>query len=179
MLNPPLFVPATELDRKIFEATIPADHYLRRVRHAVDFEACRALLAGGYHPSLGRPALDPVLLLRLEFLQYHYNLSDREVVEQAQYNMAFRFFLDLSLESPLPHHTVLTYFRQRLGPTKHQEVFDALVAQARARGLVKDRLRLKDATHILANIAIPSTIQLVAQTRRRLLQAARPYALER
>jgi transposase len=111
MLKPPLFVPATELDRKIFDATIPADHYLRRVRHAVDFEACRALLATVYHPSLGRPALDPILLLRLEFLQYHYNLSDREVVEQSQYNMAFRFFLDLSLESPLP--TALRVFPSR------------------------------------------------------------------
>jgi transposase len=178
MLKPPSVVPATELDRKIFDATIPPDHYLRRVKQAVDFEGCRDLLAAVYHASLGRPALEPVLLLRLEFLQYHYNLSDREVVEQAQYNMAFRFFLDLSLDSPLPHHTVLTYFRQRLGPTKHQEVFDALVAQARAQGLVKDRLRLKDATHILANIAIPSTIQLVAQIRERLLQAARAHAPE-
>jgi transposase len=179
MLKPPNPVPATELDRKIFDATIPSDHYLRRVKLAVDFEACRDLLAPVYHANLGRPALDPVLLLRLEFLQYHYNLSDREVVEQAQYNMAFRFFLDLNLESPLPHHTVLTYFRQRLGPDKHQEVFDALVARARAQGLVKDRLRLKDATHILANIAIPSTIQLVAQTRQRLLQATRAHAPER
>src|SRR6516165_3935894 len=77
MLKPPSVVPATELDRKIFDATIPPDHYLRRVKQAVDFEGCRDLLAAVYHASLGRPALEPVLLLRLEFLQYHYNLSDR------------------------------------------------------------------------------------------------------
>jgi hypothetical protein len=35
-------------------------------------------------------------MLPLEFLQYHYNSSDPEVLEQAQYHMAFRFFLDLS-----------------------------------------------------------------------------------
>jgi transposase len=179
MLKPPYYVPATDLDRLIFDATVPADHYLRRVKEFVDFDKCRDLLTSVYHPRLGRPALEPVLMLRLEFLQYHYNLSDREVVEQAQYNMAFRFFLDLSLKSPLPHHTALTYFRQRLGPEKHLEVFDALIAQARARGLVKDRLRLKDATHVLANIAIPTTIQLVAQIRQRLLQAIRPYAPSR
>lgn len=46
-------------------------------------------------------------------------------------------------------------------------------------GLVKDRLRLKDATHVIANIAIPSTIGLVSQTRRRLLAALRPWAAER
>src|SRR5437763_1415841 len=71
-----------------------------------------------------------------------------------------RLFLGISLKSPLPHHTLLTYFRQRLGAARLQPVFDALVGQARRLGLVKDRLRLKDATHIIANIAVPSTIRL-------------------
>jgi hypothetical protein len=70
----------------------------------------------------------------------------------------------------------LTYFRQRLGAQRHQQIFDAMVGQARERGLVKDRLRLKDATHVLANIAIPTTIALVAQTRERLLQALEAWA---
>src|SRR5262249_14723429 len=43
-------------------------------------------------------------------------------------------------------------------------------------GIVKDRLRLKDATHMLANIAVPSTIQLVATIRDEVLDAAKPFA---
>jgi hypothetical protein len=93
--------------------------------------------------------------------------------------MAFRYFLDLSLHSELPHPTSLTHFRERLGGDKHQAVFEDIVAQARECGLVKDRLRLKDATHVLANIAIPSTIRLVGQIRGKLLTAARPFAPER
>jgi hypothetical protein len=54
-----------------------------------------------------------------------------------------------------------------------------LLTQARAHGWVKDRLRLKDATHVIANIAIPSTLRLVAETRDALLQAARPFEPER
>ena len=163
MLRSSSYLSPTELDERIFAATVPPDHYLRRVKQAVDFDRCRRLLADAYCADQGRPAIEPLLLLKLEFLQYHYNLSDRQVVEQAQYNMAFRWFLQLSLDSPLPHHTVLTYFRERLGWQRHQAIFDALVGQARERGLVKDRLRLKDATHLIANIAIPSTIGLVAQ----------------
>jgi hypothetical protein len=53
------------------------------------------------------------------------------------------------------------------------------VGQARKLGLVKDRLRLKDATHIIANIAVPSTIRLVAQTRDQLFDALRPFAPDR
>jgi transposase len=177
MLAPqPTYLPADQRDHDIFQATVRQDHYLRRVKAVIDFERFRALLAATYSPDQGRPALEPLLLLRLEFLQYQYNLSDRQVIEQARCNMAYRYFLDLSLHSPLPHHTLLTYFRQRLGAERHQQIFDALVGQAREHGLVKDRLRLKDATHVIANIAIPSTIALVAQTRQRLLQALEPWA---
>jgi transposase len=167
-------VPVSDLDRQVFEALVPADQYLRRVKDVLKFELLRPILAECYPSTTGRPAIEPVLLLKLEFLEYHYNLSDREVIAQARVNVAFRFFLDLSLHSGLPHHTLLTYFRDRLGPDQHQRVFDAVVAQARQHGLVKDRLRLKDATHLIANIAVPSTIRLVAQTREQVLAAAEP-----
>jgi transposase len=179
MLRDTSSIALSELDQKIFDATVPEDHYLRRVLATIDFERSRESLASCYSAHLGRPALEPVLLLKLEFLQYQYDLSDRDVVEQAGYNMAFRYFLGLSLASRLPHHTLLTVFRERLGAEKHQAIFDDLVAQARQRHLVKDRLRLKDATHVVANIAIPTTIALVTQIRDRLLEAVRPYAAER
>ena len=51
-----------------------------------------------------------------------------------------------------------------------------MVSQARQKGLVSDRLRLKDATHVIGNIAIPSAIGLIAQTRQKLLKCARVYA---
>jgi transposase len=179
MLKPPVYLPLTDLDRHIFDTTVPHDHYLRRVLQAVSFQRCRTLMAAAYDPDRGRPACEPVLLLKLEFLQYHYNLSDRQVIDQAHYNLAFRLFLDLSLNSGLPDPSLLSYFRSRLGSAKHQQLFDDIVGQAREHGLVKDRLRLKDATHVLANIAIPSTIALVGQTRERLLQALLPFAAER
>lgn len=179
MLPPADYVPPDELDQRFFDTLVPQAHYLRRVRAVLDFERCRGELASCYSPDQGRPAVEPTLLLKLEFLEYHYNLSDREVIDQAHYNLAFRYFLGLSLDSPLPHHTLLTVFRERLGAEKHQKVFDALVAQAREQGLVKDRLRLKDATHMIANIAIPSAVRLVAEARQRLLAAVRPYASER
>jgi transposase len=178
LLAQPTYVGADERDQEIFQATVREDHYLRRVKTVIDFERFRSLLAATYSPDQGRPAIEPLLLLKLEFLEYQYNLSDRQVIEHARCNMAYRYFLDLSLHSPLPHHTLLTYFRQRLGVERHQQIFDALVGQAREHGLVKDRLRLKDATHVIANIAIPTAIVLVAQSRERLLQALAPWAAE-
>lgn len=173
------YVEPDELDDLFYEELVPDDHYLRQVLRVIDFARTREVLADCYSRGMGRPALEPTLLLKLEFLAFQYGLSDREVVAAAQVNMAYRYFLGLSRKSPLPHHTLLTHFRKRLGPDKHQQVFDDIVGQAREHGLVKDRLRLKDATHIIANIAIPSTIRLVAQTRAQLLESARPFAVER
>jgi transposase len=169
----------TDAERQLYEQIVPGDHFLRRLQQAVDFDSFRPLLATAYSPDQGRPALDPVVLLKLEVLARQYNLSNRDVIAGGRFNIAYRWFLGLSLHSPLPHDSLLTCFRQRLGPERLQQVFDALVGQARRLGLVKDRLRLKDATHIIANIAVPSTIRLVAAVRDQLLAALRPFATAR
>jgi transposase len=172
-------IPLSDSERALYEQIVPEDHFLRRLQQAVDFESFRPVLNSAYSPDQGRPPLDPVIVLKLEVLARQYKLSDREVIAGARFNIAYRLFLGLSLMSPLPHHTLLTYFRQRLTAQRLQQIFDTLVGQARRLGLVKDRLRLKDATHILANIAIPSTIRLVAEARDRLLEALRPFAPQR
>ncbi len=179
MLQKHYYIEPTDLDRIVFDKLIPEDHYLRQVKACIDFSFVREIVQGSYSLSIGRPAEDPVTMFKLEFLQLHYNLSDREVLKHAQVNVAFRFFLDLSLESKLPSHGLLSQFRSRLGLERYQAIFDQIVAQARGHGLVKDRLRLKDATHVIANIAVPSTLALIAQIRDRLLESAAPYAPER
>lgn len=177
MLKADYYVAPTELDQVIFEKLIPAEHYLRRLKAALDFEPLRALVADCYAPGVGAPAEDPVRLLKLSLLQFQYDLSDSQVLRQAQVvNVAFRFFLDLSVESPLPVPSLLSQFRTRLGAERFERVFNEILRQARAQGLVKDRLRLKDATHLIANIALPSTLRLVAQTREQLLTAAEGFA---
>jgi len=176
MLKPNYYTEPTELDQLIFEKLVPAGHYLRKVKTAIDFERLREQVRACYDDQMGRQAEDPVRMIKLEYLEIHYELSDREVIAETQVNVAFRFFLELSLESQLPVPSLLSQFRTRLGADRHEAILNDLVAQARAFGLVKDRLRLKDATHIIANIAVPSTIQLVAQIRERLLDSACPYA---
>lgn len=168
----------TATDLLVFEKLVPANHYLRRLKSRIDFAPCRELAGNCYSPAMGRGAIDPVRLLKLLLLQYHYGLSDDRVIAEAQVNVAFRFFLDLSLEAKLPEPSLLSQFRTRLGPERFERVFHEMLRQAREAGLVKDRLRLKDATHVLANIAVPATIQLVAQIRTKLLDAAECFAPE-
>lgn len=176
MLKSNYDVELTPFDLLVFETFVPADHYLRRLKAAIDFTSLRVLVADCYSPDQGRGAIDPVCLLKLSLLQFHYDLSDEGVIRQAQVNVAFRFFLDWSAQAQLPEPSLLSQFRTRLEADRFAKVFNEILRQARAAGLVKDRLRLKDATHLIANIAVPSTIRLVAQTREQLLAAAEAFA---
>ncbi len=167
--------PLSELDQGVYDLVVPPEHYLRKVKECIDFEQFRPRLLASYHPDLGRPPIDQVLMLKILFLCYHYHLSDRAVMARTTTDLAFRWFLGLGLKSALPDHTNGTHFRQRLGRDQAlQQIFQDLVGQARAHGLVSDRLRLKDATHILADVADLRPIALVAQVREDLWQAAKP-----
>ena len=163
-------------DRLIFEQLVPSDHYLRQLKDTLDFTPCRALVAECYAPRLGRGAIDPVRLLKLLLLGEHYALADEKLIQMAQVNVAFRFFLDWPLAVPLPEPSLLSQFRSRLGTERFQKIFHEILRQARRAGLVQDRLRLKDATHVIANVAIPATLELVAQMRTKLLDAAEKFA---
>jgi transposase len=172
MLREPSVPNWSETDLVVFEQLVPPDHYVCGALESIDFERFRPILASCYSPDQGRPAEEPVRMLKLEFLQYHDNLSDQQVIRRARTDVAYRYFLGLTLKDQLPDPSLLCVFRGRLGVAKHQEIFHEVVAQAREHGLVKDRLRLKDATHVIADVAIPTTLGLLAQTRDKLLLAA-------
>jgi IS5 family transposase len=127
------------------------EHFLKDLARSVDFtfvrQACR-----GFYADWGRDAWDPVVMFKMVCLQFLYDLSDREVEEQASFNLMFKWFLGLSAEEPAPDHTTLCRFRARLGAEGFQTLFNRMVEQARERGLVSDRLHILDATHINAKV---------------------------
>lgn len=168
----------SDSDRNIFDTLVRRDHYLRRAETHIDFLDLRRSIEVLYKAG-GRPAEEPVLMLKLEFLQYHDNLSDRQVFKRAETDVAYRWFLGLGRDDYLPDWSTLGRFRARLGAEGHKRVFHALLAQGRQHGLLKDRLRIKDATHVIANIAVPATLRLAAQARNRLLCAAEPFDPQR
>lgn len=165
----------TDFDREIFATVVPAEHYLRRVSAIVDFERFRPRMVDAYNATFGRPAVDPVRMLKILFLCFHYRLSDRQVMERVRTDMAFRWFLDFGLRDKIPNHTNGTHFRDRLGEERFKEIFQDIVTIAREHKLVSDRLRLKDATHIFADAAELRPLALTAQVRDLLLRLAEPF----
>lgn len=163
-------------DVALFDALVPFDHWVRRAEQLVDFAALRRVAESFYSAHEGAPGVEPVLLIKLILLQFHDNLSDRQLWQRVQTDLAYRWFLGLGRQDHLPDVTTLNKFRARLGSEGFKSLFHGLLGQCRTQGLVRDRLRIKDATHVVADIAVPAGLTLVAQARDRLLRCAQPFA---
>ena len=169
----------SQADQDVFDALVRRDHWVRRAEEHIDFQKLRQSIERFYRADFGCPGIEPVLLIKLELLMFHDNLSDTQVFRRVETDLAYRWFLGLGRDDHLPDVSTLGRFRVRLGAEGHKALFHALLEQAREHGLVRDRLRIKDATHVVADIAVPAGLTLVAQARNRLLCASEPFEVER
>lgn len=133
----------------LYDELIPADHFFRQVKEIIDFSFANDLLKDSYCEKFGRPAREPEFMLKLLFLQQLKNLSDREVVEEASYNLAYKFFLDLSPEEKICDPSLLSKFRRKHIATEYQlkQLLHGILVQAAEKGLLKDTSLILDATH--------------------------------
>ncbi len=98
------------------EDRIPADHPLRALRRLVD----PVLVAlsprfQGLYATTGRPSIPPEQLLRALLLQACYTIrSERQLMEQLDYNLLYRWFVGLSPDDPVWVPTVFSKNRDRL-----------------------------------------------------------------
>jgi len=155
----------------LYDRIVPIDHLLRKINQVVDFSFTGQILNDRYHPHIGRPAEDPEFMLRLCLLQYIYGDSDRQVIENARINLAYKYFLGLTVDAEVPDYTTISYFRaQRLGEEKFQLVLEQIVLQCINKGLVKGNRQIIDSTPVIANITLSSITGLVRKCRENVLK---------
>ena len=129
------------------------DHLLMRMRRTIDFSFITPLVEDCYS-ILGRKAYDPIGMVKLLILQTLYDLSERDVVEQADTNLLFRAFLERSLDDDIPHWTLLGKFRERLGEERFTDLFNKVVVMAKEAGLLDEKLRVIDSTAVVAKVDV-------------------------
>lgn len=141
------------------EARVPADHPLRPIRAIAD-EALEVLSPEfeGLYAKVGRPSIAPEKLLRALLLQAFYSIrSERQLMEQMDYNLLFRWFVGLSMDAVIWDVTVFTKNRERLMSGDVANKFlAAVVKQAQGRDLLSDDHFSVDGTLIEAWASIKS-----------------------
>ena len=135
------------------EARVPLTHPLRRIRAVVD-EALDVLSPDFdrmYAPG-GRASIAPEKLLRALLLQAFYSIrSERQLMEQLDYNLLFRWFVGLSVDAAVWDASTFSKNRDRLlEGCVAQRLLGAIIAQPRVRALMSDEHFSVDGTLIQA-----------------------------
>jgi transposase len=136
----------------ILERLIPEDHILKRVDRVLDLSFVRDEVRHLYDETNGRPSIDPEAALRLMLSGLFYKIIyDRELVREAQVNLAIRWFCGFGIEEKLPDHSSLTRIRHRWGIDLFQKLFLRIVRQCLDAGLIDLGTVHVDATLVRAN----------------------------
>jgi transposase len=152
------------------EARVPANHPLRTIKRLAD-EALKALSPefDRMYAELGRPSIPPERLLKASLLIALYSVrSERAFCEELDYNILFRWFLDMDLMEPSFDATSFTKNRERL--LRHrvgQQLFDEVAAFADQQGLLSDEHFTVDGTLIAAAASRASSAPMATRQRSR------------
>src|SRR5450631_1384784 len=132
---------------------IPEDHPARQIRSMVDraLERMDAQLEELYSTT-GRPSIAPERLLRASLLMILYSVrSERQLMEQLNYNLLFRWFVGLEMDDPIWDVTVFTKNRERLiGGAVSQQLLEAVLVEAGEHDLLSAEHFTVDGTLIQA-----------------------------
>ena len=135
------------------ERRVPSEHPLRAIRAMADM-ALRELDGhfAGLYARGGRPSIAPERLIRAQLLQVLYSVrSERQLIEQLDYNLLFRWFVGLEMDEAVWDVTVFTKNRERLiGGGIAEQLLLKVVEQARSRQLLSEEHFTVDGTLIQA-----------------------------
>lgn len=132
---------------------VPPDHLLRMIDKAIDWRFIYELVEDKYSPDNGRPSMDPVMLIKIPFIQYLYGIrSMRQTVKEIEVNVAYRWFLGLEMMDKVPHFSTFgkNYTRRFKDTDLFEQIFSHILQECYKYGLIDPAEVFVDATHVKA-----------------------------
>jgi transposase len=162
----------------LYDLIVPKDNLLRKISELIDFTFIHEELVDKYCPNNGRTAESPIRMFKYLLLKTIYTVSDVDIVERSQYDMSFKYFLDMSPEEEVINPSSLTKFRKlRL---KDTDLLNLLISKtvsiAIEKGIVRSRSIIVDATHSLSRSNPYSALEVLRERSKLLRKAV--YAVD-
>ncbi len=135
------------------DEVVPDDHLVHAIAAVLDLSWVHAEFAS-YYPKIGRPSIDPVLMIRMLIVGYVFAIrSERALCREVQVNLAYRWFCGLSIEDKVPDHSAFSRARnERFGDSViFRSVFERVVGACIGAGLVGGEGFAVDASLIAAD----------------------------
>jgi len=130
---------------KIVEGT----HPLKKVAKLISFKSMMYRIKD-VETSLGRTGYGLEVGLKCLFLQFFYDMSDRQAEERIRYNMAMRWFLGFEIDDQTPDHSFFGRTRKTLGTSRIHKLLQVINKKAKKKGIMKELFVFADASAIKA-----------------------------
>ena len=135
------------------DSMVPQDHMLRLIDKAINWNFIYDLVEDKYCQNNGRPSMDPVMLVKIPFIQYLYGIkSMRQTIREIEVNVAYRWFLGLDMLDPVPHFSTFgkNYSRRFKDTDLFEQIFSKILEECMKYKLINTDEIFVDATHVKA-----------------------------
>lgn len=144
----------TQVSFVSLDELVPQDHLVRKIENAIDFRFVYNLVQDLYCEDNGRPSIDPVVLIKIAFIQCIFGIrSMRQTIKEIETNVAYRWFIGYDSSQPIPHFSTLgkNYVRRFRDSNLFETIFARILEEAVSHGFVEPEVLFIDATHVKAN----------------------------
>lgn len=135
------------------EELVPQNHLVRKLEKSIDFSFIYPKVEKLYS-TIGRPSIDPVVLFKLLLINITFGINSmRKTCEEAEVNIAYRWFLGLDITEKVPNYSTWSqnYIRRYSDSNIFEEIFDEILSQAMKYKFVQIETVFGDSTHQKAN----------------------------
>lgn len=144
-----------QLEMITLEQLVLENHLVRKVEAAIDFSFIYPLVQDMYSTERGRPIIDPVILIKMTFIQYMFGIrSMRKTIEEIETNLAYRWFLGYGFHDKVPHFSTFgkNYERRFKDTDLFEQIFHRILKEVSEKKLVRCEHVFIDSTHVKASV---------------------------
>jgi len=138
---------------------VPPGNFYRKLQQTLDLHFLRAATAS-YYGSEGQESIDPVVFFKILIVGYLNNInSDRRLIEYCADSLSIRLFLGYDIDEALPWHSTISRTRQLYSEEVFLSLFQKVLSQCVAKGMVRGKRQAIDSAFIKANASMDSLLE--------------------
>jgi len=131
------------------EELVPKDHLVRKIEECIDLNFIEDEVENLYS-RFGRPSIPPKVLFKLLIINIMFGINSmRRTCEECKVNLAYRWYLGLSMNDEIPNYSTWSqnYIRRYHGTKIFRTIFDNIIKQAKEYGFIDETTVYGDGTH--------------------------------
>lgn len=134
---------------KTIEDIVPKEHLVRKMDAAIDLKFIEDEVESLYS-AFGKPSIPPLVLFKLLIINYMFGINSmRKTCEECEVNLAYRWYLGLSIDEKIPDYSTWSqnYIRRYRGTEIFKTIFNKILKQAKEYKMLNMKTVYGDGTH--------------------------------